>query len=91
MDVIKYQKALEDVTSSSEEIMLLFDEEGKITCRQPRPETWGGITFFNDGIGFITLFAAIEYFSLLNNTVPSVLLVLLKAFSGRPFESEESQ
>lgn len=29
VDVIKYQKALEDVTSSSEEIMLLFDEEGK--------------------------------------------------------------
>lgn len=27
--MLKYQKALEDVMSSSEEIMLLFDEEKK--------------------------------------------------------------
>lgn len=80
VDVIKYQKALEDVIVQKKSCCYLMRRK-KITCRQPRPETWGGITFFNDGIGFITLFAAIEYFShSLNNTVPSVLLVLLKAF-----------
>lgn len=83
VDVLKYQKTLEDVTSTSEEIMLLFEEGKKknhMSAAKARNMGWHHIFQWRHWISFITLFAAIEYFSHSLNTLPSVLLVLLKAF-----------
>ena len=56
------------------------EKKNHMSAAKARNMGWHHIFQWRHWISFITLFAAVEYFSHSLNTLPSVLLVLLKAF-----------